>query len=145
MKIECKTLFDITRTDVHSRRHKLDSQDKNTEMIKRREQQSNLNTIIQIISMRSQPEEITDPEKIMIQLTQEWGNEYRNKTKIPAWVFTFEISQDQVFNNGIDSLGHLMADCEGVPMIVGLDEWKKIKEKLTVSEEYKNITFKLIS
>lgn len=143
MKILCQTLFDITRTNVHSRRGRLDSDSVNLEAVRQRGQQGNFETVIQIISMRSQPENITDPEKAMT-TTDGWGTRYKNKAKIPAWSFTFEVEQDHVFNNGTDHFGYLLADCAGVPMITGLEEWAKVGGQLDVTDGGANIKFRVV-
>lgn len=145
VKIECKTLFDITRTDVHSRRNRLDSEDKTVDIFKKRHQQSNFDTIIQLISMRSQPEDISYPEKNMMSITSEWGTDYHSKSKKPMWIFTFEVEQEMVFNDGENMFGHLYSDCNGVPMIIGLEEYDKIVGQLSTDNKKRNIIFKKIS
>lgn len=113
-------------------------------VLKRRSQQSNFETVLQIIGMRSQPEDITDPEKTMESLsTGNWGTEYRAKTKIPVWKFTFTVSQQEVFSDDGNELGKLIQDCVDIPMIVGLDEWVKIHKTINVTEQYRNIYFEV--
>ena len=94
MRIKCYTLYDITQTNVNFRK-------KNTEIVpademKKRSQQSNFETILQIINMRSQPEEISESELTVINIDDlkdfNFGYLYEksyNKTinKINIWCF----------------------------------------------------------
>ena len=138
------TLFDITKTNVISRRHAHESRVP-PEVAKQRSQQSNFETILQIISIRTQPENITEPEKSMVSLKNSvWGNCYTNKTKIPVWQFIFTVSQDYYFNDGESNIGNLLKDSHGIPMITGLDEFSKIKSTVNISEQYKNIHFEVL-
>ena len=114
-------------------------------MVKKRNQQSNFDTIIQLISMRSQPENISYPEKIMTSITSEWGSAYHTRTKKSIWTFDFEIDQDMVFNDGENLFGHLYSDCNEVPMIVGLEELNQLDGKLRIDDKKRNIIFKKIS
>ncbi len=144
MKIKCITLLDITKTNVISRRHSHENR-VGTELTKQRSQQSNFETLLQIISMRTQPEDITDPEKLMISLKNSiWGSEYSNKAKIPVWQFTFTVAQEYVFNDGESSIGNLVKDSHGIPMIVGLDECSRIKNTVDITHQYRNIYFEVI-
>lgn len=111
------------------------------EIIKQRNQQSNFETLLQIISLRSQPENITIPEIEKTNL-KSWGDGYK-KQDVPSWIFTFEIIHNAVFNNGSNELGNLYSDCEGVPMILGLDEFKELENTLTTSGSFTNIKFEI--
>ncbi len=95
--------------------------------------------------MRTQPEDITDPEKLMLSTKKsEWGTDYLNKTKIPVWQFTFTVSQDYVFHDGESQIGNLIKDSHGIPMIIGLDECQKVKNTIDISDQYRNIYFEVI-
>ncbi len=95
--------------------------------------------------MRTQPEEITDPEKLMVSLKNSaWGTIYVNKAKIPVWQFTFTVAQDYVFNDGDSSIGNLVKDSHGIPMNVGLDECTLIKNTLDITDQYRNIYFEVL-
>lgn len=146
MRIRCVTLFDITKTDVNSRRPSNGLED-SVNYNKRRNQQINFETILQIINMRSQPEDITTPVKILETLKSStvWGTSYKAKESIPCWAFMFTITHSGVFNDGNSELGSLLKDCDGVPMITKLDEWPKLESKLSISDEHKNIHFELIN
>lgn len=151
MRIKCYTLYDITQTNVNFRK-------KNTEIVpademKKRSQQSNFETILQIINMRSQPEEISESELTVINIDDlkdfNFGYLYEksyNKTikKINVWSFTFSVDHADVFNNGINDLGSLSDDCNQVPMILKLEETFKLSNQMTISDEQRNIYFEIL-
>ncbi len=131
MKIKCTTLFDITRTNVSNRRQWLQITPEGGQ--KERNQQSNFETVLQVISLRCQPENITDPVK---------GNSgFWGKTK--AWQFSFTIEQPAILLQDGDPVGVLKIDCEGVPMIVGLDEKSGLMPVLHHEGPMKNIHFEV--
>jgi hypothetical protein len=141
MKIRCTTLFDITKTDVSSRRNHLDEGFLKHD--KARGQQSNFETLLQIIGLRSQPENISIPE-ITTTRRSHWGTHYRGKT-FKSWTFTFTVDVPSVFKHDGDELGYLKMDCTGVPMITDLDEVHSMESKmLDSSKEYRNITFEVV-
>jgi hypothetical protein len=139
MKIKCQTLFDITKTNITNRRRNLEAPD-NENVIRLRNQQSNFETLVQVISMRSQPENITDP---VISISSR--NQIFTKTKLPKdtkiWSFTFTVESAAVYRKNEIQLGNLVDDCQGVPMITGLDETKTILSHL---DSDTNITFEVI-
>jgi hypothetical protein len=151
MRIKCYTLYDITQTNVNFRK-------KNTEIVpademKKRSQQSNFETILQIINMRSQPEEISNSELTVINIDDlkdfNFGYLYEksyNKTisKINVWSFTFSVDHADVFNNGINDLGSLSDDCNQVPMILKLEETFKLSNQMNISDEQRNIYFEVL-
>ena len=151
MRIKCYTLYDITQTNVNFRK-------KNTEIVpademKKRSQQSNFETILQIINMRSQPEEISESELTVINIDDlknfNFGYLYEksyNKTisKINVWSFTFSVDHADVFNNGINDLGSLSDDCNQVPMILRLEETFKLSNQMNISDEQRNIYFEIL-
>lgn len=145
VKIKCTTLFDITRSGINTRRQEHGVTDPQYQ--KKRNQQSNFETILQIIGMRNQPEEITEPEKIMIYpIKTNMGEKYITKTKIPAWNFVFTVSSLEPFSDSNHDLSKLIQDCAGVPMIVELDEWSKLDKMLLDSSfDYRNIHFEVIN
>lgn len=145
MKIVCTTLFDITKTNASSRRNRLDSDFSNDSLSKERGQQTNFETLLQVLSMRAQPENITDPEKSMTKLSDGvWGNEYRNKTKIPQWQFSFTVDQISSYSDSITELGGLQRDCIDVPMVTNLEEWRGVPPQLRVDSTMRNIKFEVI-
>jgi hypothetical protein len=78
----------------------------NTESWNRsRNQQRNWETVTQLISLRTQVDNLKEPQRIN-----------------DRWCFEFEVENQNLFNNGQDKLSVLKVDCAGVPMLVGLDE-----------------------
>lgn len=140
MKIQCTTLFDITKTGQSGRRGNLGDM-LPPEIFKLRNQQSNLETLLQIISLRCQPEDITTP--IRSSVKRVWGNKYPS-SKLQHWSFSFTVHHSAVFRAGGDELGSLKVDCIGVPMIVGLEETTGLISTLDLSKEYKNIHFEVL-
>jgi hypothetical protein len=134
-------LFDITKTGVTTRRQSLNSIP-SWELDRNR--QCNLDTIIQVLSLRSQPENITTPEQgiIIFDETNQFGFLFEQEEEAHSyWYFDFTISYQGVFDDGINELGHLYADCEGVPMIKVGTEWDRLPEFLDISPELRNIYF----
>lgn len=143
-RITCYTLFDITQTGVLNR-SRIDPSQNSKEWLYKRNTQCNLDTILQIISLRSQPEIVENPVRLDIKFdefdyfgflfTQDETETY------PCWKFTFDIQHPKVFDNGINELGSLYNDCDGVPMILCGTEWGKLPAFLDTSPELKNIYF----
>lgn len=102
------------------------------EIIKQRNQQSNYETVIQVISLRALPENISEPK-----ITTKFKISDNN---VKCWEFQFEVLQNSVFHDGTNELGNLYTDCNGVPMIIGLDE----SENLTPILNRDNIYFEII-
>lgn len=144
IKIRTYTLFDITRTNVRTRRHGETVHD--ASLIRQSNQQTNFETVLQIIGISSQPEDITDPEKEMKQLNSGmWGTDYDKKIRVPVWSFDFTVNYQEVFSIGNNSLGKLLQDCQGVPMITDLDEYSLIQNIMSVLSHDKNIHFEIIN
>lgn len=145
MKIRCRTLFDITNTNQSNRRGLLEN-DPDRDAVKQRMQQANFETILQIVSMRSQPENITMPVMVHTKFGADspWGSAYRSKKPINCWEFEFTVNYKQVFANEQGKLGALLQDCRGVPMIKDLGEWSAIETTLDVSPELRNIIFEIV-
>jgi hypothetical protein len=132
MKIQCQTLFDITATGTtgHVKPSRMPYIDNagtkitNVEQWNRsRNQQRNWETITQLISLRTQVDNLQEPVK-----TQD------------CWQFEFEVENENLFNNGADRLAVLKTDCQGVPMLTGLDE----SNNDTVLVVDKNIWFTIV-
>ena len=113
MKIRCTTTFDITATGVtgHCKPSRLPFIDASGQTIaneaewnRARNQQRNLETIIQLLSLRTQIDNVTTPVFADNQ-----------------WSFEFEVESDTIFAQADDSLGVLKEDCLGVPMLLGPD------------------------
>jgi hypothetical protein len=137
-------LFDITQTGVLNRSRPGMDQDI-TDWTFKRNTQANFDTILQVISLRSQPEALSIPKKMLIKFDdfENFGflfQQLENET-YPMWEFSFDIQHHSVFNDGISELGSLYNDCNGVPMILCGTEWEKLPSFLDSSEELKNIYF----
>jgi hypothetical protein len=151
MNIKCYTLYDITRTNINFRKRQTERVDASDR--KQRSQQSNLETILQIINMRSQPEDVGDVNAKTVSITDIdnynfgylYGSKYHDTTSISIWSFTFNVEHPDVFNNGIDALGNLLNDCDQVPMIVDLDESLKLPNQISISDELRNIYFEIVA
>lgn len=135
--IECKTLFDITATGVrnHYKSSKLPFTSDDNRLItdmdswhQARNQQRNWETLMQIISLRTLPEDITVPTRIT-----ENNKHY--------WKFTFSVPSIESFYADNNILGALFRDCIGVPMINGLEESSNIALTLIPTGDDANIWF----
>lgn len=141
-KIKCYTLFDITKTNITSRRAPADT---SLDWQNKRNTQCNLDTVIQLVSLRAQPEDITDP----IQLTTTtdpihvFGSSFIEP--LTYWTFTFTINHDGVFDDGERKFGLLHSDCENVPMIKVSNFPKNLSSNLDVSAIFGNISFEVIT
>lgn len=131
-RIRCTTHFDITATGTKGnyRVAQLPGRDDTGSEIvdqdswhRSRNQQRNWETVNQLISLRTLPENIGLPVKD--------GD---------VWWFEFDVpSLDAVSDD--TPLGALLADCDGVPMILGLDESQDIDAILTCHGDRANIWF----
>lgn len=145
-RIASYTLFDITQTGVMNRSKP--NVDDIEEWIHRRNTQCNFDTLLQVISLRSQPEVIKFP--IRLEMKEDdfarFGFLYEHSEDKPSycWRFEFEIHHSSVFENGITPLGSLYRDCEGVPMIQCKNHIDKMSTFLDVSDELKNVYFEVI-
>lgn len=101
-RICCVTTFDITNTDRRNRPRAGD-----LTAARQRNQQRNWETINQIISLRCLPENIQRP---------------RHDIERGSWSFCFDLPSLSAVS-GHRPLSLLQEDCEGVPMILGLEEW----------------------
>lgn len=142
-RIRCYTLFDITHTGVLNRSKPTEE---NVEAwIKRRNTQCNFDTLLQVISLRSQPEVIKYP--IECELTEsclEYFGFLYTIEPVKYWKFEFEVQHASVFENGIVSLGALYVDCEGVPMLLTENLHTMCPKFLDTSPELKNINFEVL-
>ena len=146
--LSCYTLFDITPTGVMNRNKPTNDEDMPL-WLHKRNTQCNFDTVIQAISLRSQPDVTTSVTRTEIRLNEftDFGFlfEQQDTETYPCWSFEFEIHHASVFNNGITELGALYSDCEGVPMIKCGTEWDKLPSFLDTSDELRNIYFKVLS
>ena len=137
MKIQCRTIFDITPTGTtgHFKQSQLPFADRAGQTItdlnswnRSRNQQRNVETITQLLQLRTQIFEVSVPNE---------SNGY--------WSFEFEIESEGVYQQGTDSFGILKQDCEGVPMLVGLNEKYTATPVLSTDGSQQNIWFEIIS
>ena len=133
MKIQCQTLVDITATGTtgHVKPSRMPFTDQAGSKItdvaqwnRSRNQQRNWETVTQLISLRTQVDNLKEPQLIN-----------------DRWCFEFEVENQNLFTSGIDQLSVLKADCAGVPMLVGLNESAQIGTVLSVDT---NVWFALI-
>jgi hypothetical protein len=139
MKVLCRTLFDCTYTGVtgHLRPQQLPFTTKTGLVIntaeqwnRSRNQQRNWESLLQIMSLRTQPMNVAHPVK-----------------QKDGWHFEFEVEAEGVLSNNIDSddLAGLVVDCEGVPMVTGLNEEETVVATLHSSGSNQNIWFTAIN
>jgi len=142
MSIRCYTLFDITKTNITGRNPPPNLQGKINIWQEKRNSQINFDTIIQIISLRAQPENITEPTKTKINPKEMFGFASEIFEEVDVWSFDFNIGYTGVFDDGISQLGYLYEDCNNVPMMRNDQE---LPEFLDISPELKNIHFEIIN
>ncbi len=143
-KFICYTLFDITKTGMINRSKPEENCDTKL-WVKKRNTQCNFDTVLQAISLRSQPEMITDPEKMYVdsnRFISFFGFMYQpNEDFIPCWRFTFEVQHASVFGDDTDRLGALYRDVDEIPMIHCGEEIRDLPPFLDSTPELKNIYF----
>ena len=139
MKVLCRTLFDCTYTGVtgHFRAQQLPYTTKGglhletvEDWNRARNQQRNWESILQIISLRTQPMNVVLPVK-----------------QKDGWHFAFEVEAEGVLSSDFasDDLAGLVGDCEGVPMVTGLDEAGAVTATLHAQGTNQNIWFRAIN
>jgi hypothetical protein len=113
----------------------------------KRNAQTNFDTVLQVISIRCQPENPSTPRQKAVDFSKEdmFGFMFEGEEEQQYWTFDFDIEKDNVFDNGVDQLGFLYDDCDGVPMIKTGREWDKLPDFLDTSPELKNIYFEVLS
>ncbi len=145
-RICCYTLFDITQTGVLNR-SKPQTSDV-ADWLHRRNTQCNFDTILQVISLRSQPEVVRVPHAIDFSFDKfdKFGISYQQeKDKIyQCWKFEFEVQHSSVFEDDTNNLGALYRDCEGVPMIICDGQYMNTTGFLDTTSNLKNIHFEVI-
>ena len=135
MKFVCQTLFDITATGVtgHYKLARMPFQDRAGQLIydseswnRSRNQQRNWETITQILGLRTQLFEITDP------IPDQTGT---------RWMFEFQTEFDGVYGPESDPVSVLRSDASGVPMLRELDNDSDIDAVLVTTGTRQNIWF----
>jgi hypothetical protein len=146
--IRCYTLFDITKTDITNRKPPIDIS--SIDMMNwehKRNTQCNLDTIIQVISLRAQPERIQNPTIDEVDLNEfdKFGFLIESKEPCKVWNFDFYVNHSGVFSENDSELGALDIDCSGVPMIKISDRQIKLPDFLDTTPELRNIYFEVLS
>lgn len=139
MKYMCQTLFDITATGVtghyksaripftdHAKQNIVDDVSWN----RSRNQQRNWETITQILSLRTQLFDLTNP------IQDQTGT---------RWMFEFETESDGIYGPDADPVAVLRSDASGVPMLKELNNNPDIENILITSGPRQNIWFAPIS
>lgn len=133
MRFFCKTLFDITATGVtgHYKSSRIPFKDlAGTDITneltwnRSRNQQRNLETLTQLIGLRTQIAKLSLP----IKLEQMWS-------------FEFEVDAPYVFGPVENSTEMLLSDCNNVPMLVNLENKSDLTPYLIVTGNVQNIWF----
>ena len=139
MKIQCRTLFDCSRTGVtgHYRMSQVPFQDQIGQTITNehdwnfaRNQQRNWETILQIISLRTQP----------MNLSATTVNDH-------VWEFTFEVEAAGVYsvNSDVNNMDTLLQECNGIPMVINLTEQPDLGTSLIAQGSKQNIWFQAVN
>jgi hypothetical protein len=138
MRILTTTAFDITATGVtgNFRPEKLPMiSETGTEIrdyhswTRSRNQQRNLETVLQLAQMRSQIDGVTRPQR-------------DNDTGL--WQFEFTVERPEVYANNDDDLAWLRDDCNNVPIVIGLDEAPGCADRIHVSGNEQNVWFQVL-
>jgi len=116
--------------------------------LNKRNTQCNFDTILQVISMRSQPEVVRFPTKV--EMTEDEFNLFgflytpNEDTTSYCWKFEFEVQHSSVFDRETESLAALYNDCKGVPMISCPTQISGLSAFMDTTEELKNIYFEVM-
>ena len=142
--ITCYTLFNINKTGIRQR-SKVPENVVVDDYVYKRNTQANLDTILQVISLRSQPEIIKEPFKVYKNIkSSDFGFMYEiNGDSTNVWMFDFVVQHVSVFDNSINQFGYLYQDCDKIPMIICKDEHPDLSNFLDISPELRNIYFEI--
>jgi hypothetical protein len=139
VRVRCQTRFDITETGVKNRNHKAkivfrDATGREItnelEWNRARNQQRNWETVNQVISLRTLPENISRPV---------------HNADTGIWSFEFAVVDPASITHNGNPVGYLLNDCADVPMILGLNETPDITAFLVSSGLDANIWFELLA
>ena len=134
-RYKCYTLVDITQTNVTRRSADSDALLRN--------QQRNWETLLQCISLRAQPLNVSTPiVQHNVTIDSMFGTAYYSETH-SVWMFGFATEHANVFLDTGDPVELLHSDVEHAPVIVNLTESAKIDPMFIVSGSKKNIFFVL--
>lgn len=136
-KFRCCCLFDITATGVtgHFKSSRIPFRDRAGQTItddatwnRARNQQRNLETLMQLIGLRTQVDNLTTPER-----------------RDGRWEFEFTTDVADVYGTADDPVSVLRMDAEGVPMITTLDNGEIMATALVTSGPDQNVWFERIN
>lgn len=110
------TLVDITATGV-IRGTDPDSINRN--------QQRNWETVIQCMSLRTQPQYIQEPAVVTVEniSVAEFGDFYQGTQKV--WTWSWAVESPEIYDLDSQALLGLQQDFEQVPIVTGLEETAK--------------------
>lgn len=108
------TLVDITATGV------IRSADPDAV---NRNQQRNWETVIQCMSLRTQPQYIQEPVVATVVDITEFGDFYQGAQKV--WTWTWAVETPEIYDLNSEPLLGLLQDFEQVPIVTGLEETAK--------------------
>jgi hypothetical protein len=139
MKIQGRTLFDCSPTGItgHFRSSQIPFEDCVGQVIRNiedwnraRNQQRNWETLLQIIGLRTQPMDVTTPAH-----------------RDGVWEFEFTSESEGVYeiHSDPDPLAGLKTDCEGVPMMLNLQEQPSLAPTITTAGSNQNIWFSAVN
>ena len=135
MRYACQTLFDITATGVtgHFKATRVPFFDRSGNSIadleswnQARNKQRNFETLTQILGLRCQLTEVTDP------VIDQTGTK---------WMFEFETETPGVYGTDDDPVAVLYSDADGVPMLTDLDNRRDITAFVVTQGPEQNIWF----
>ena len=127
-KVICYTLFDCTATGIlnHAKVTQLPLTDRQghilsdqTALTKARNQQRNWETLTQLISLRTQVTIYSEPQILQDASVAVLG---LNRRAGRIWTFEFGSEFADIYDISGKPLAALIQDCDGVPLITGLDE-----------------------
>jgi len=139
-KIECYTLFDITATGINGHvkaaqfpyvsRNGLTMADP-ASLARARNQQRNFDTLLQLIGLRTQMFNVSDPT---VQDTGPFGNQR-------TWHFDFEIEPQAQWLVDGDDFWVLKQDSDSTPMIIDLEETANLEPRIITQGNKINIIY----
>lgn len=140
--ITVHTLFDITETGV-VRSFRMDNLPFTTksgvtileelEWRFARQQQSNLEVLLQVMSLRVNLHNIVSHGVVKESLSKhKFDKHFNTGNKHNVWSLTFEVEQPDALSDGDNPIGALCNDCNHVPMLINLNE--------TINDNYLNCT-----